>query len=558
MRSMIKKSEIKRFLGDIPLTAEIYWQVRQSGKPLSKNFSLRRSRKWLPIWISEASNAKRSLEGTDSKKVFIFTTLRYWIEHATLMGIALAGLGHEISLAFLPYANWHTRINRFDLRRHNAYAKHILHPAEKILKPVSLLDFYDRDQKVPDKLRPYIDAVSIRDYQYTLQVEEVDTSSDLYLLRQQRNAQAAQAALRLMKSNRPDLLLTPNGSILEMGAVYQVARYLDIPVVTYEFGEQRDRIWLAYNTEVMLQETNEMWSVLKETPLDKNQTEKIRSLYASRKGADLWENFSRRWQDNPTQGGLKVRQQLNLDSRPIILLAANVIGDSLTLGRQVFTNNMTEWLKRTILNFAERREVQLIIRIHPGERYTRGPSVSDVINQVIADLPDHIHLIGANEPINTYDLIEITDLGLVYTTTVGMEMAMSGIPVIVIGKTHYRGKGFTYDPSSWEEYESFLNQIISDPRIFRLTHDQVNNAWNYAYKFFFEYPCTFPWHLLHFWNELEDWSVSRVLSDEGQEIYGGTFRYLLGEPRKWVTDEIVSISSNNSKHPSISSPVMHL
>jgi len=555
---MIKKSEIKRFLGEIPLTAEIYWQIRQSGKPLSKNFSLRRSYKWLPIWISQASDAKMSLKSTNNKKVFIFTTLRYWIEHATLIGIALAGLGHEITLAFLPYANWHTPINRFDLRRHNVYAKHILQPTEKILKPLSLLDVGSGNNILPEKLEPSIDAVSIRDYQYTLQVEEVDTKSDLYLLRKHRNMQAAQATLRLMKSNRPDLLLTPNGSILEMGAVYQVARYLDIPVVSYEFGEQRDRIWLAYNAEVMLQETDEMWSIRKETPLDKNQSEQIRTLYASRQGADLWENFSRRWQDIPTQGGMKVRQQLGLDSRPIILLAANVIGDSLTLGRQVFTNNMTEWLERTILEFTRRSDAQLIIRIHPGERYTQGPSVSDVIKQVVADLPDQIHLIGANEPINTYDLIEIADIGLVYTTTVGMEMAMSGVPVLVIGKTHYRNKGFSYDPSSWEEYESFLNQVISDPRKFRLTHDQVNLAWNYAYKFFFDYPCAFPWHLLYFWNELEEWSVSRVLSDEGQKIYGDSFRYLVGEPRDWGPHKKVGSPSNNPEHTSISTTVKHL
>ena len=40
------------------------------------------------------------------KKVLIFATLHYWIEHAALLGMALAGLGHEVTLAYLPYANW--------------------------------------------------------------------------------------------------------------------------------------------------------------------------------------------------------------------------------------------------------------------------------------------------------------------------------------------------------------------------------------------------------------------------------------------------------------------
>jgi hypothetical protein len=42
--------------------------------------------------------------------------------------------------------------------------------------------------------------------------------------------------------------------------------------------------------------------------------------------------------------------------------------------------------------------------------------------------------------INTYDIVEITDLGLVYTTTVGMEMAMEWRPVLCVGNTHYREK----------------------------------------------------------------------------------------------------------------------
>ena len=61
--------------------------------------------------------------GDRPKKVLIFVTLRYWIEHATLMGMALAGLGHEVTLAYLPYPNWRKPLNRFDLRRQNAYAR---------------------------------------------------------------------------------------------------------------------------------------------------------------------------------------------------------------------------------------------------------------------------------------------------------------------------------------------------------------------------------------------------------------------------------------------------
>jgi hypothetical protein len=162
---------------------------------------------------------------------------------------------------------------------------------------------------------------------------------------------------------------------------------------------------------------------------------------------------------------------------------------------------------------------------------------------MLPDLPAHIHLVEADSPINTYDLIEVADIGLVYTTTVGMEMAMSGVPVIVAGQTHYRGKGFTLDPDNWDNYLQMLNQTLSNPEDFVLDREQVEQAWNYAYRFFFEYPCPYPWHLLYFWEEQEEWSMERVLSNEGQEAFGETFRYLLGEPINWSTKQSSRISN---------------
>jgi hypothetical protein len=527
------KPALKSFLGELPFAAEAYWQMRQNGKPLSKSFSMRRTLKCMPEWKAAVDAARRGAAphgGSEGKQVLIFATLRYWIEHAALLGMSCAGLGHDVTLAYLPYANWRTAVNRFDLRRHNAYAHSVLRQAEPFVRPVSLLDVKTDNNELPKTLVKTIQEISLRDVQYTLQVEDVDLDSELYRLRLGRNLQAARFALAYMTDNFPDVLLTPNGSILEMGAVYQTARYLGIPVVTYEFGEQRGRIWFAHNDEVMLQNTDTLWQSRQHIRLTDDEQRRVRDLYSSRQRADLWQNFSRRWQGQPGQGGEQARRNLGLDSRPVVLLPANVIGDSLTLGRQVFSQTMTEWLLRTVQFFAAQPLAQLVVRIHPGERYTKGPSVADVVSSAFgeAGLPANIHLVRADDPVNTYDLVEIADLGLVYTTTVGMEMAMSGVPVLVAGQTHYRNKGFTLDPASWESYFQMLELGLKHPGKQRLSEAQVERAWTYAYRFFFDYPHPFPWHLLHFWNELESWSMARVLSAEGQAAFGDTFRQLLG------------------------------
>jgi hypothetical protein len=373
----------------------------------------------------------------------------------------------------------------------------------------------------------------LRDTQYTLQVEEVSAESDLYRLRMARNTQAASAALTRMKANRPDVVVIPNGSIMEFGAVYQVARHLEIPVVTYEFGEQRGRIWIARNSEVMRQDTSALWQARSGRALSPEQLDQVRTLFEARQRASVWQNFARRWQGVPSAGGEQARASLGLNSRPIVLLATNVIGDSLTLGRQVFSDSMTEWLKRTVTYFAGQPDLQFVVRIHPGELITKGPSVADVVHQVFTEVPENIKIVPADAPINTYDLIEIADLGLVYTTTAGLEMAMSGLPVIVVGRTHYRGKGFTLDPESWDSYYNLLSQTLADTGRYRPAKLQVERAWEYAYRFFFEYPHPFPWHLVHQWEDVKEWPVERVLSEEGQSIFKSTFRYLTGEPVDW-------------------------
>ena len=110
---------------------------------------------------------------------------------------------------------------------------------------------------------------------------------------------------------------------------------------------------------------------------------------------------------------------------------------------------------------------------------------------------------------------------------------MSGVPVIVAGQTHYRGRGFTQDPVSWDDYFQTLDLTLGDRERHALTQAQVDQAWNYASRLYFEYSLAFPWHLLRFGAELETWSVARTLSPEGQAVYGHAFHCLAGEPLDW-------------------------
>jgi hypothetical protein len=524
------KDALKNLLGQIPFTAELYWLFRQGDEPQTR-YSLKHLQENLPEIMTQVG----ALDGRppSGKKIFIFASLHYWIEQATLLGLALATQSHRVTLGYLPYGDWLNPVNKFDMRRLNLYTNRTLNPTKPYLDVVSFSTLRPSYLALPESMREAIRQTSVYDCQYTTQVEEVDTETPLYHLRMERNENAARVAMAYFKSNRPDVVVVPNGMILEMGMVYRVARCMGIPTVVYEFGNQRSRIFLAQNDEILHQDTDRMWKVRQGTALTDSQVERMRSLFTARQQAASWENFTRPWQGIPAQGGEQARIALKLDARPVCLLATNVIGESLTLGRNLFSHSMTEWVERTLQYFAGRPDVQLVVRVHPGEQLSNRQTIAGVVKQVFPRLPENIHLVGATDSLNTYDLFEVADLGVVYTSTVGLEMALNGLPVVVAGKTHYRGRGFTSDPDTWVGYFKMLGAMLDRSRDHHLTREQVDLAWQYAYSFFFEFPKPYPWHLVRLWDDYRNHPLQQVFSPEGMAHYGATFRYLAGEPVEW-------------------------
>ena len=534
---------LRNFLGELPLAAELDYILRQKNRARKDHYNLHRLEKSLPALAKVAAPFAASAPA--GKKILFFATLHYWIEQSAVISLALAGLGHKVTLLTLPYSEWHKQMDRLTQRQRALHTRDALAGLDPLVKHASFLDLRPASV-LPASLQADVEQVSLWDAQYTLMREEVDMrdASDraLYHLRLERNGFAARAALAWMQANKPDVALIPNGLILEMGIVFRVARHLGIPAVTYEFNDQREQIWLAQNSSIMQQDTDYLVEARCKLPMTDAMFERVADLENARRGARVWGKSKRLWQYVSSQGADAIRNTLHLDSRPVVMLAANVLGDSLTLGRDLFADSMTEWITKTVRFFANRpeasaersRSVQMVIRVHPGETLVpKAKSMGQVVREALPSLPDHIHVIGAADKVNTYDLIEIADLGLAYTTTVGLETAMNGTPVISCGQTHYRGRGFTIDPASWDEYFAALERVLSDLPAHRLSESQTAAAWNYAYRFFFEYPRPFPWRLMNFWDDLQAWPLEKVLSAEGRAEFGDTFKFLVGEPFTW-------------------------
>lgn len=551
------KTLVKELLGELPLTAEIDWLLRYRGKKSNSRFNLDALAEHLPEIMAQVGPHAES--APSGRKIFFFASWHYWIMHTVLSGLTLRGLGHDVTLGYLPYSDYDRPISRFNLRRQDLYARHVLKGAHPLLKNISFLDLKPAP-RIPAALSQAVERITFYDTQYTLQREEVSGSEPVYHMRRERNLAAARKAFACFQKNRPDVVIVPNGMIQEYGAVYEAARCLGIPTVTYEFGEQDQRVWLGQERLVMFHLTDELWAARQKRKLNAEQRAWLESFLAARQGITSGDKFAHLWQKASRAGGDKVRADLGLDRRPVVLLPTNVFGDSATLGRTLFSQSIAEWVRRLVSFFANRPEVQLVIRIHPAESRSVGPSIVDTIHQAVASLPEHIRLIAPQEKVNTYDLMEIADLALVYTTTAGLEMAVRGIPVLVSGDAHYHKKGFTLDADTWDEYFAVLEAALADLRGSpgsstgrgspgssevvpvsargtgpgqRLTPEQVARAWNYAYCFFAEYPRPFPWHLEKIWSSLEKRPLSYVLSPQGRAEYEATFQQMAVAAITW-------------------------
>ena len=220
---------------------------------------------------------------------------------------------------------------------------------------------------------------------------------------------------------------------------------------------------------------------------------------------------SRRWgsQDfisyypNPLEDRDKIIRELALDtSKKIIGLFTNLSWDGQVVFHDTAFNNMFEWITETIEYFIKKPHLQLIIRIHPAEVKGAVETRQKLLPEIRAkfpQLPEHIKIISSNSNISTYTLSDLVDSAIVYTTKVGLEFSVKGIPVIVAGEAFYRNKGFTNDANSKSEYFSLLNEI---PEFERNSSQLIKRARKYAYYYFFRRFIPFEFTNHRTWNNI--------------------------------------------------------
>lgn len=298
-------------------------------------------------------------------------------------------------------------------------------------------------------------------------------------------ASYAVAANKMLDDIAPDRAITTSGRTIAFTGFFQLCQKKGIPVITWDESIGGHGAFIFASNDIAVNYNKpKAWEQLKDIDLSSEEEAFVSDYFKqTEKGT-----FGRhQYYSDPISDKNIIRDQLHLDpKKPLTVLLTNLTWDTSALKKDVAFDSMLDWLNKTIDFSLGRPEHQIIIRTHPAEghlaSYAKGcESVASLLQQTYPELPPHIKVISGHDELNSHSLCSMADQIAVYTTTVGIEMAMKGREVMVIGQSHYRGKGFTTDIDTQDEY--FERLIHPRRHAKHIEESQIKCARRYAHYF---------------------------------------------------------------------------
>lgn len=282
------------------------------------------------------------------------------------------------------------------------------------------------------------------------------------------------------------------------------------------------KAWCFKNRgKVMELKFDDVWNELKDIDLNQRQQLDLDNLLKNNMRSPIFH-------PNPTEYIKEIIHNYGIDpKKDNISIFPNLTWDGAAVGRRTIFNSVNEWLETTI-NFLSTLPVNIIVRIHPAEKMifegdTTKDKVEDFINGKKFNNINNLFIIGSNSPVSSYSLIKKSKVVIVYTSTIGLESAIQGIPTIFCGDSKDINRGFGCVPKSKKEYYALLDgyQNLDVPL------EQIENArkWAYIYNFILPIP-------LQLFEVNKQFNISRYSVKSSKDVAAGKMKnldFLIGD-----------------------------
>lgn len=281
-----------------------------------------------------------------------------------------------------------------------------------------------------------------------------------------RNFTAAACALveiadQAMDELAIDKVLLDDGAKIDWGVFRAVARRKGIPVDVIGVGIRGTSIRFEVdcppaNTAIM-----HGWEKWKNESLTEQQNQLLDS-YLVRRECVPYEYRDKGWQASSTDA-TDLAKELGISNRDpnslVFSMFPNVGFDAgKTKGATAAFPTAKSWVHATVKTITRFPEHHLLIKQHPAEhhRVARDSSLDG-----LDDLPPNIHVITGNTEVTASAVARLSDIVLTYTSTVTVESAALGLPVILAGGGWHSGRGIATEVKSPQEYDQLIARICT-------------------------------------------------------------------------------------------------
>lgn len=285
-----------------------------------------------------------------------------------------------------------------------------------------------------------------------------------------RQLQVAYAPIKLTVSdNKFDLLFMPGGVWGTTGIWAASARAAGTRIGSFDSGGYGTAMLAVDGIACQLQDIPRAFSLIAQEP-DSQQ-----SMMLAREAA-LAEMERRRAGIDPFMSQIKGSAGGDDRHNGAVLLALNSSWDSAALGLHTIFEDNTDWIIQTVRFLLENTTAPVIVRQHPAERLEIAKTTDDYASLLQKNFGAHprLHFIAAADKINSYELMSRVSALVVYTSTIGIEAAAHGKPVITPSRSYYSGLGFVFKATNLIQYQDFLKKSVCGE--LNVSVEQKNNA----------------------------------------------------------------------------------
>ncbi len=291
------------------------------------------------------------------------------------------------------------------------------------------------------------------------------------------------AIQKLIAQIKPDKIVVVNGLQVAEQVVRAVAARENIPCLCTERGYLANTLFVTHGEPCAIYPLDHLWETYQSQPLSPGQLGQLNEYMAQRQyGYRQMDNL---WETSEADEKV-LRSTISLrPGRPLVAAFTNVCGDNALIDRDLAYPDIVDWIDHLIAVFSARPELDLVFRVHPAEtrikRYAPRIMYGRYIAEKYPNLPPNIKVIPSESTLSSYTLARLSDLVMVYASTIGLETVLMNKPTTVASRVHYRDKGFTCDVRLPDDLVRWLDEWSKG----RVLPPDIELARRYAYLFFF-------------------------------------------------------------------------